>query len=519
MKNNYNFFQPDLYLKEGMQLEMKEKTKEKIIYAILLVVIIFISVLSLEQSPFFNGISNNDSSVFQIIGRGVLEGQVVYKDLYDHKGPIIFLINALAILINEQIGLFLLEIIFFWIGTIFIFKTSKIFLDNKKSFICCSIYLFFSFICLYGGNYTEEYAINIMCVALYYIIKIIHQREYKKYYWMIIGTTFLLDFLIKPTYISVYVAFGIAEIIFAIKEKRFKQLLSNVPYILIGTLIVVIPLGIYFIMNNNFKDFIEACFLMNMKYSSSTLSEKTKSFIILIRVYKYVKYIVLAVICNLFVIISKRFNKEVKLFTTLFLIATIILTAWAPNRYHHYLVQMAPVLTFNAIIAIFLISKLIENKKIINQLPKRFIAVIIFVFIIAITLSFTLVRNGLNSIVNMQGAITKENLDEVKECLNEEDEILVIGNEPYYYIYLDKQPKFKYFFQVPIALYKKDVITETVKYVEEKKPKIIINNLKDRDREMYKIYNEEFLRILDQDYQEFKNDIFTYYKLKENIQK
>ena len=110
-------------------------------------------------------------------------------------------------------------------------------------------------------------------------------------------------------------------------------------------------------------------------------------------------------------------------------------------------------------------------------------------------------------------------MDEVKECLNEEDEILVIGNEPYYYIYLDKQPKFKYFFQVPIALYKKDVITETVKYVEEKKTKIIINNLKDRDREMYKIYNEEFLRILDQDYQEFKNDIFTYYKLKENIQK
>ena len=288
---------------------MKEKTKEKIIYVILLVVIIFISALSLEQSPFFNGINHNDSSIFQIIGRGVLEGQVMYKDLYDHKGPIIFLINALAILINEQIGLFLVEIMFFWIGTIFIFKTSKIFLDNKKSFICCSIYLFFSFICLYGGNYTEEYAINIMCVALYYIIKIIYQKEDKKHYWIIIGATFLLDFLIKPTYISVYVAFGIAEIIFAIKEKRFKQLLSNVPYILIGTLIVVIPLGIYFIMNNNFKDFIEACFLMNMKYSSSTLSEKTKSFIILIRVYKYVKYIVLAVICNLFVIISKRKSK------------------------------------------------------------------------------------------------------------------------------------------------------------------------------------------------------------------
>ena len=443
----------------------------------------------------------------------------MYKDLYDHKGPIIFLINALAILINEQIGLFLVEIIFFWIGTIFIFKTSKIFLDNKKSFICCSIYLFFSFICLFGGNFTEEYAINIMCVALYYIIKIIYQKEDKKHYWIIIGATFLLDFLIKPTYISVYVAFGIAEIIFAIKEKRFKQLLKNVLYILIGILIVAIPIGIYLIINNDFNQFIDACFLTNIKYSNSSLKKKVLAFIILIRCYKYVKYIVLAFICNLFVIISKRLNKEIKLFTILFFVATIILTAWAPNAYHHYLVQMAPCLTFNAIIGIFLISKLIENKKIINQLPKRFIAVIISTFIILATLNFTLVRNGLWSKVNYEGNITKQNLDEIKEYLDEEDEILVIGNEPYYYIYLDKQPKFKYFFQVPIALYKKDVITETVKYVEEKKPKIIINNLKDRDREMYKIYNEEFLRILDQDYQEFKNDIFTYYKLKENIQK
>ena len=515
MKNNYNFFQPDLYLKEGMQLEMKEKTKEKIIYAILLVVIIFISVLSLEQSPFFNGISNNDSSVFQIIGRGVLEGQVMYKDLYDHKGPIIFLINALAILINEQIGLFLVEIMFFWIGTIFIFKTSKIFLDNKKSFICCSIYLFFSFICLYGGNYTEEYAINIMCVALYYIIKIIHQREYKKYYWMIIGTTFLLDFLIKPTYISVYVAFGIAEIIFAIKEKRFKLLLKNVLYILIGILIVAIPIGIYLIINNNFNEFIEACFLMNIKYSNSSLKEKAESFIKLIKVYRYVKYIILAFVCNLFVIISKRFNKEIKLFTILFLVATIILTAWAPNAYHHYLVQMAPCLTLNIMLGIFLISKLIENKKIINQLPKRFIAVIIFVFIIAITLSFTLVRNGLNSIVNMQGAITKENLDEVKECLNEEDEMLVIGNEPYYYIYLEKQPKFKYFFQVPIIAYKKDVAVDTYEYVKDNQPKVIIVKLAENRNQFDRLYGTELVNFINSKYTRYDNQLFEYYVLKE----
>ena len=35
----------------------------------------------------------SDASIFEYFGYAMSNGEVLYKDLFDHKGPIIFLIN------------------------------------------------------------------------------------------------------------------------------------------------------------------------------------------------------------------------------------------------------------------------------------------------------------------------------------------------------------------------------------------------------------------------------------------
>ena len=54
--------------------------------------------------------------------------------------------------------------------------------------------------------------------------------------------------------------------------------------------------------------------------------------------------------------------------------------------------------------------------------------------------------------------------DKLKKYLNEEDEIIVLGNQPYYYMYLNKYPKFKYFFQKKEGFYE---ITENITNKQE----------------------------------------------------
>ena len=53
----------------------------------------------------------SDANIYFTIGKGMTRGQVVYRDLYDHKGPLLFILYALGAAISDTsfIGVFALE--------------------------------------------------------------------------------------------------------------------------------------------------------------------------------------------------------------------------------------------------------------------------------------------------------------------------------------------------------------------------------------------------------------------------
>jgi hypothetical protein len=54
----------------------------------MLVARIFIQFEPLNHFP------NDDSAIFLYIGRAILNGQVPYVDIWDHKGPLLYYINV-----------------------------------------------------------------------------------------------------------------------------------------------------------------------------------------------------------------------------------------------------------------------------------------------------------------------------------------------------------------------------------------------------------------------------------------
>ena len=503
---------------------MKKKifNKKNLYYVFLFIVVIFFALVGLSSSPLNKGIMQNDSAVFQIMGKGMIEGQVIYKDLFDHKGPIMYLINAIAYLISPQIGLFIVEILFIYIGAVFIFKTSKMFISKEISLIMSLLYLMLIFVTISGGNFTEEYAMTFTSMALYCIMKIIYKNEYEnKILWGVIGATFALNFFIKPTYIAVWMAFGIIQFIYSIKEKKIKELLKYVFYIIIGILVVTIPIMIYLVLNNDINDFINAFFVMNMKYSKAGILLKAKTFWILINGYKYLNYIVIGFICNVLILFSKKLDLKNKLFITIFFIISIILTAWAPNAYKHYLIQLAPSIIVELIVWCLCIKDSLKlnnkEKKILEELPKKFLY-IIFVFFIVFSISCNISNNfKIFSLAETNGKVTNEQLNELKKYLNEDDEIIVLGNQPYYYMYLNKQPKCKYFFQLPIILYDESIKEENKNYIMNNNPRIIIKYMKGyKEEDFNRIYGMDLDSYIKSTYDEYISRDFKYYVLKEN---
>ena len=512
--------------------KMKEKIGKYTLYIFLFIIVFIISLIYLDSSPLYpNMFPDRDSSVFQVMGKGLLENKILYKDLFDHKGPVIYIINAIALLISEKYGLFIIEVIIAYIGTTFIYKTARIMLNKYFSMIMSIIYTFISFEYFRGGNFTEEYAITFISIAMYYIIKILHSKENNKLNWIMIGTTFAITFFIKPTYCAIWAVFGVVQLICSIKDKKIKELIKAIGYMLFGILIISIPIIIYLVVNGAMDSFIDAYFLMNIKYSKSTILQKIKGLLQLFLGYKYDIYLVIMIISNFIMLISKKINKRTKVFVTLFFIISTILTGWSPTAYFHYLIQLAPCFTLEIIIATYIINKTVKEKdlmnyKIIKKLPLKCIYIIIPICIM-IPIRTKLV--SLTNFMKFKDLYYEDRINvvsEIKDYINDEDEILVLGNKSYYYLLFDKIPDCKYFFQLPIMKYDPKIKDETEKYITQKKPKVIINEM----YEYYETYENDILqelygkKVLEEilnNYEEIYtcpikyNDIIKYYVLKE----
>ena len=70
----------------------------------------FIAVNSDSTSPLFWG-RQVDSPIFQYMGYSMLQGKIPYTDLFDHKGLLLYWINALGYLIHPKYGVMLLQIV------------------------------------------------------------------------------------------------------------------------------------------------------------------------------------------------------------------------------------------------------------------------------------------------------------------------------------------------------------------------------------------------------------------------
>ena len=147
--------------KISVSLKSKKTRKNLIIYAFLtLFCIAFLLLLSASTSPLYKDLCDGDSSIFIFFGKAITLGKDAYRDYFDHKGPILFYINALGyFLTKSKVGVFILQCISLSISSIFMYKTARFFTKPIRSVICVIITILAFGATISDGNLTEEYCI------------------------------------------------------------------------------------------------------------------------------------------------------------------------------------------------------------------------------------------------------------------------------------------------------------------------------------------------------------------------
>lgn len=68
----------------------------------------------------------SDSTYYSYFGQAMEKGLVMYADIFGHKGPMLFVINYIGILISESYGVWLMG---------FAFKTASLVIDSKLAVV------------------------------------------------------------------------------------------------------------------------------------------------------------------------------------------------------------------------------------------------------------------------------------------------------------------------------------------------------------------------------------------------
>ena len=93
----------------------------------------FLFAITLALSPFNNLSPGTDSSVFLYIGREMLHGSVPYRDLFDHKGIVLYFIEYLGYLIGfgNKIGVWIIELLNIFFTSLIFYRISCLFTKSK----------------------------------------------------------------------------------------------------------------------------------------------------------------------------------------------------------------------------------------------------------------------------------------------------------------------------------------------------------------------------------------------------
>lgn len=100
---------------------------KKVILAILLIVSILTLLICSKNSPLYPYNDWVDGNAFFTMGKGMFNGKVPYKDLFEQKGPLLYLIYGTGYLISHDtfLGVYLLEVISYTIFGYFLFKIAR----------------------------------------------------------------------------------------------------------------------------------------------------------------------------------------------------------------------------------------------------------------------------------------------------------------------------------------------------------------------------------------------------------
>jgi hypothetical protein len=332
-----------------------------------------------------------DANAFFTMGKGMMHGLVPYRDLFEQKGPLLYLIYGLASLISYKtfLGGFIFEVIAFTFFLFYSYKSLALFIEKQIALILLPVMavLILNMKAFTHGGSAEELCLPLLAFSLYHLLRYLRSDDPA-------NTTLQIFFLngltagcilwVKFSMLGFWLGWMLAFFIGLIVQKRTRQAFLGAVVFAGGMLAATIPWIIYFGINHAISDWINTYFVINL----TSYSEKTPLINRLLLIFSVLAtHFILNPISSLLlwlgIVVFTAFDKFIKsIMSRIFIFATFLLQIFgifgASVGYIYYYLFFSPLI----ILGMIVVHDAIGNITKMHLSPKQ---VYFFFFVIVLS--------------------------------------------------------------------------------------------------------------------------------------
>nr|WP_027871098.1 hypothetical protein [[Eubacterium] cellulosolvens] len=471
----------------------KYSTNLKTVFALFLIVCSIVIIFFLpSNNPFDIGNTYTDSSVYTYIGHVMKDGGMPYLDAFDHKGPVLYLIELLGLTIHRNIGIWFLEILSLAIGLFYTYRCARLYGCGRVS-SCVTVFVttlslasfFFD-----GGNIEEEYAFPLLMISLFCFLKYFLTDRISRVELTACGAAFAAVCLIRVNMAGLWFILCLGVIVDCVKQRKANKLPKLILYFLLGTVVVSLPVLVWLIRNHAFFAFVEDYLKFNFAYSTGHGS---------IRIFQSMNGFLKDTPVLIGIPVTTWFClRERKLTDILCLICypvSLLLLCLSGHYFFHYGLLLCPLFAWTTARAL----SFVEQNRTVQKRKWTY----------ALTLSLAVCMLFNSTFLSIAGYIAdpirdvekqpmvKTIVNEVTANTEDDDAISVMGNCNIIYLLSGRSSVSKYSYQDPIAAVSPEILNEYLMDLQSLKAKMLIV---DSTCSFYDSVKNEIKKVTDKNY-------------------
>ncbi|MEN9919501.1 MAG: hypothetical protein RL662_1937 [Bacteroidota bacterium] len=278
-----------------------DSLSDKKIIGLLSIIVFILLFFCSHMSPLYFSNEWADPNVYFTIGRSMFNGKTLYTDVFDHKGPFIFILYGLGSLISGTsfFGMFLIEFVGWVAMTTSMYLISKFYLDKAGAFLVATALPVLLIKVMKAGGSAEEFILVLECVSFYFFIKYFKDKDASKHSpsVMLVHGIFCSIVLFTKLNLLIIWFFPLAGIyINLLYKQEFKNFFTNLSAYFIGVLIVAVPICTYLYVNDALQEGYNVYIELNSKYAKLAGLGETVRILLYHTFYLYLEPLALALL-------------------------------------------------------------------------------------------------------------------------------------------------------------------------------------------------------------------------------